>query len=90
MATSTNNTLIQTALFAINNLCVNETESNPIEKTVKTLFKNGLDKALLQLNSSDVHLIKPILILMSNIADFIPSEHRYLLEGIQNTLVSGS
>lgn len=59
-------------------------------KTVHTLFNIGLDKALMQINSSDAHLIKPILVLMGNIAEYIPKQHKYLLEGVQNNLVNDS
>jgi hypothetical protein len=57
---------------------------------VNTLFNVGLDQALLQLNSGDSNLIKSILILMGNIADDIPAKHKYLLAGIQNTLIVNS
>lgn len=68
MANPVYSSMTQTALFALNNLCVNETENHPITKTVKHLFELGLDKALLQLDSTNVNLIKPILILMQNIS----------------------
>lgn len=89
LLTTTNYSLAQTTLFALNNLCMRETENNPIDKTVNTLFNIGLDKALLQLDSSNENLIKPILVLMANIAEFVPSQYQYLLLGIQNTLING-
>jgi hypothetical protein len=61
---------------------------NPTQPTVKRLFSQGLDKALLQLDSSNAHLIKPILVLMGNIAEWVPHQHRYLLVAIQNTLTN--
>ena len=49
----------------------------------------GLDKALTELDSTDANLIKPILILMGNIVEFIPKQYRYLVDGIQFTLING-
>lgn len=43
-----------------------------MSKTVGTLFNIGLDKALMQINSSDANFVKAILILMGNIAEYIP------------------
>jgi hypothetical protein len=73
LLTSTNTSLTQTTLFAINNLCVNYTENNGIGKIVRLLFTCGLDKALLQLDSTNTYLIKPILVLMANISNYIPN-----------------
>jgi hypothetical protein len=46
----------------------------------------GLDKALIQLNSNDKHLLKPIMVLMIAVNKKIPSEYRYLIEGVQASL----
>ena len=68
---SPNPALIQTTLFALNNLCRCETQNNPIKKTVHNLFSLGLDKALIKINSSDANFVKPILIFFGNIAEYI-------------------
>lgn len=71
--------MIQTTLFAINNLCVLEASSNRAGTIIKNLFAVGLDKALIGLDSNDANLIKPILILMGTIADYVPPQYKYLI-----------
>ena len=46
----------------------------------------GLDKALIQLNSNDKHLLRPIMVLMIALNKNIPAEYRYLIEGVQASL----
>jgi hypothetical protein len=65
--------LVHQCLFAIANLCEISTWVTPL------LFKMGLDKALIQLNSNDKNLLKPIMLLMTAISRNIPTEHRYLI-----------
>ena len=50
------------------------------------LFENGLDKALVQLSSTDTELLKPILIFFITVADNMPKKYLYLLHGVQNSL----
>lgn len=51
------------------------------------MFQLGLDKALMTLDTTNIHLIKPILILMGNITEHIPSAHIPLLQLMQQNLV---
>lgn len=76
----TNNTIVYEALFALANLC--EIENGMIVM----LFENGLDKALVQLSSTDKELLKPILMFFITVADNLPLQYRYLLKGVQNSL----
>lgn len=57
-------------------------------RIVDQLFSLGLDKALMSLDSSNTNIIKPILVLMTDIAIFVPKKYKYLLTGMQATLVS--
>jgi hypothetical protein len=74
------NSLVHQCLFALANLC------EVSEWVTPRLFQLGLDKALLQLNSNDKDLLKPIMLLMIAVSRNIPAEHRFLIEGVQASL----
>lgn len=74
------NSLVHQCLFGLANLC------EVSEWVTPRLFQLGLDKALLQLNSSDKNLLKPIMLLMIALSKNIPNEYRFLIEGVQASL----
>ena len=51
------------------------------------MFGLGLDKALMGLDTNDANILKPILILMTTIADYVPAQHKYLIQVVQNSIV---
>lgn len=67
-----NNSLVYQCLFALANLCEIE------ETVIPKLFQMGLDKALVQLNSADKDLLRPIMVLMIALHDSLPEQYRYL------------
>jgi hypothetical protein len=71
---------VNQCLFGLANLC------EVSEWVTPRLFQLGLDKALLQLNSSDKNLLKPIMLLMIALSKNIPPEYRFLIEGVQASL----
>ena len=68
-------------------MCVLQAANDKTGLIVKNLFAVGLDKALLGLDSTDPHLIKPILMLMGTMAEYVPSEYLYLIGGVQNSII---
>lgn len=72
--------LVHQCLFAIANLC------EIAEWVTGRAFQMGLDKALLQLNSNDKNLLRPIMVLMTAVYKNIPSQFKYLVEGVQQSL----
>lgn len=52
------------------------------------MFGLGLDKALIGLDTTDANILKPILILMTTIADYVPAQYKYLIQVVQNSIVS--
>lgn len=79
-----NSSLVHSCLFAIANIC----QIQPVP-TIKKLFEIGLDKALMQVNSSDANLVKPMIMLMTVLSTNIPSNFTYLITGIQNMIMTG-
>lgn len=59
-----------------------------VRDIVEGLFKIGLDKALMGLDSTNVHLIKPVLILMGTMAEYIPEQYQFLVVALQNNIVA--
>ena len=55
---------------------------------VNKLFGVGLDKGLMGLDSNDTNLLKPILMLMGTITDYVPTQHRYLIQLMQSNLIT--
>ena len=47
-------------------------------KVVPKLFELGLDKALIQLNSNDKDLLRPIIELMTLLHSYLPEQFKYL------------
>ena len=80
-----NPSLVHSCLFALANMC--EIQPVPI---VQRLFDAGLDKALVQVNSSDPNLVKPIIVLMTVICNHVPAKYKFLVTGIQNMIVTGA
>lgn len=72
--------MIHSCLCALANLC------EVSEWVTPRLFLLGLDKALIQLNSSDKNLVKPIMLLLMAVNRSIPEEYRYLIAGVQGSL----
>ena len=72
--------MVHSCLCALANLC------EVAEWVTQRLFLLGLDKALIQLNSSDKNLVKPIMLLLMAVSKSIPAEYRYLIAGVQGSL----
>ena len=67
-------------LFALANVCEVSDWVTP------RLFQMGFDKALMQLNSNDKTLLKPIMVLMMALNRNISAEHRELIRLVQSNL----
>jgi hypothetical protein len=53
---------------------------------VRLFFDNGLDKAMMQLNSTDKELLKPILMFFITVADQLPIKYQFLVHGVLGSL----
>ncbi len=82
MLYNSDNSVIYSALFALENIC------SLNHGFVNKLFDLGMDKALMQLNSTNSELFKPVIIFMTSVCPFVSNKYRYLVEGVQKTLAT--
>lgn len=68
--TGINNGIKIVTLFAINNMCLLQQEKQ--KPFIELLFKSGLDKALVSLDTANTNMLKPLLVLLGTMSYDIP------------------
>lgn len=68
--TGINNGIKIVTLFAINNMCLLKQDKQ--KSFIELLFKSGLDKALVSLDTANTNMLKPLLVLLGTMSYDIP------------------